>query len=475
MRRVINPLVDYSKDFVGNFDPNVLPAAFVAFVESHPDRDMRDHQWLAAAMNEQRELELEDLEGVEPIDGALRELEGTDGAVNNGEADGRRFAVVGDIGVLNQSVRPRGTVNRNKWALRTFQEWITARGSTVAVKPITEFTIEEINTTLGRFIHEVRKVNGDRYPGGSLVSIAAGLQAVIREANPTVDLFKSAELRPFRDSLDAAMKLSTAAGSSLNAKPAGILCVSDEEKIWQSGVLGVDDPVRLTKTLFFLNGLHFALRGGVEHAGMLLTQLQVAVRENEECLVYKEATSKTNQGGLNDKRHKLVDRVYVPTEGNRICHLTAFKKFLKVRPSGVERFYLQPAKNWESNTVWFTSRPIGKNQLCKMMADITTDAGVPKLTNHSLRATCATRLYQAGVDEQIIMERTGHRSVEGVRAYKRTSMNLIKTSSLVVDGKVVPEVASDSRCGGHTFVFNNCTVVQNIGPTNVGVSPDGPV
>ena len=37
-------------------------------------------------------------------------------------------------------------------------------------------------------------------------------------------------------------------------------------------------------------------------------------------------------------------------------------------------------------------------------------------TNH-----CATRLYAAGAEEQLIMERTGHRSIEGVRSYKRTS------------------------------------------------------
>ena len=42
-------------------------------------------------------------------------------------------------------------------------------------------------------------------------------------------------------------------------------------------------------------------------------------------------------------------------------------------------------------------------------------------TNHSLRATTATRLFQAGVDEQLIMEKTGHHSLEGIRSYKRTS------------------------------------------------------
>ena len=43
-------------------------------------------------------------------------------------------------------------------------------------------------------------------------------------------------------------------------------------------------------------------------------------------------------------------------------------------------------------------------------------------TNHSLRATTATRLHQsASVEEQEIMERTGHRSIETVRSYKRVS------------------------------------------------------
>ena len=42
-------------------------------------------------------------------------------------------------------------------------------------------------------------------------------------------------------------------------------------------------------------------------------------------------------------------------------------------------------------------------------------------TNHSLRATGATALYEAEVPEKIIQERTGHRSLEGLRVYERTS------------------------------------------------------
>ena len=38
-------------------------------------------------------------------------------------------------------------------------------------------------------------------------------------------------------------------------------------------------------------------------------------------------------------------------------------------------------------------------------------------TNHSLRVTTAM-LFQAGVEEQLIMSHTGHQSLDGVRTYK---------------------------------------------------------
>ena len=57
-----------------------------------------------------------------------------------------------------------------------------------------------------------------------------------------------------------------------------------------------------------------------------------------------------------------------------------------------------------------------------MMSTLRTKAGIKGFkTNHSLRATAASRLYHHGIDEQLKMERTGHKSLDGVRSYKRTS------------------------------------------------------
>ena len=45
-------------------------------------------------------------------------------------------------------------------------------------------------------------------------------------------------------------------------------------------------------------------------------------------------------------------------------------------------------------------------------------------TNHSLRVTAATMMYDAQLDEATTMGRTGHWSVDGVRAYKQTTNRL---------------------------------------------------
>ena len=54
--------------------------------------------------------------------------------------------------------------------------------------------------------------------------------------------------------------------------------------------------------------------------------------------------------------------------------------------------------------------------------------------NHSLRATCASRMYDNNVPEQIIKETTGHKS-ECVRIYKRTSEVLKEVASKTVSGE----------------------------------------
>ena len=55
-----------------------------------------------------------------------------------------------------------------------------------------------------------------------------------------------------------------------------------------------------------------------------------------------------------------------------------------------------------------------------------------KISNHSLRATSATTMFQMGLPEKIIQERTGHRSLEALRTYERTNEDQHRAASKVL-------------------------------------------
>ena len=70
-------------------------------------------------------------------------------------------------------------------------------------------------------------------------------------------------------------------------------------------------------------------------------------------------------------------------------------------------------------TNWSQSKPIGHNPLSNTVKRLCASAGIDGFfTNHSLCRSCATCLFQEGIEEQVIMSRTGQKSLEGVRAYK---------------------------------------------------------
>ena len=78
--------------------------------------------------------------------------------------------------------------------------------------------------------------------------------------------------------------------------------------------------------------------------------------------------------------------------------------------------------------------PVGHNTLSRTVGRLCKQAGISGCkTSHLLRVTNATRLFQSGVDEQLIVSHTGHRSVDGVRSYKRISEDQKKSVSDVLN------------------------------------------
>ena len=78
-----------------------------------------------------------------------------------------------------------------------------------------------------------------------------------------------------------------------------------------------------------------------------------------------------------------------------------------------DAFYLKPVKKPRGST-WFAAVPVGVNTLSNVVRTVCQAAGSERyFTNHSLRATTATQLFD--VDEQLFMLKTD----DSVRSYKR--------------------------------------------------------
>ena len=205
------------------------------------------------------------------------------------------------------------------------------------------------------------------------------------------------------------------------------LTVDEEEMLWRKKILGDHSPQSLLYTVFFMIGFYFALRSGDEHRQLRYHPCQIKVVEKpgeRPYLVYTEDISKNRPGGLKGRKYKpKVVTHYANIENPSRCFVRIFKKYNSLCPPDRphDAFYLSPMKN-PTHDRWFSCVPVGRNKLANVVSTMCKLAGIGGYkTNHSLRATAATRLYSSGIDEQLVMERTGHRSTEGVRSYKRTS------------------------------------------------------
>jgi integrase len=142
-------------------------------------------------------------------------------------------------------------------------------------------------------------------------------------------------------------------------------------------------------------------------------------------LRYTEDISKNHQGGIKQKNinAKIVD-AYANEANPERCIVRLYEKYVFLCPPQGKRpadaFYLRPLTKPQQNQ-WFSNAAVGINKLTSVIKDLCQRAGLGGFrSNHSLRATAATRLYDK-FDEKTVCETTGHRSL-AVREYERTSI-----------------------------------------------------
>ena len=386
-----------------------------------------------------------------------------------------------ELQYAKENAEPITTKNSNKWALSIWNEWSKNRianyGEGPGVLPHLLPNKEALDQWMSKFILEIRRLDGEEYPPNTIYQITCGIMRNIRKFCPEINFFKDVEFHSFRTILDSEMKRLKASGLGI-VKRVEPISFNEEEKLWSNNVLGSTSPQVLLNTVIYMCGVYFALRSGKEHRDLQFDQIRIeATPSGKRCIKYTENASKNNPGGL--KHRKIEPKTVVHFENSSDpdrCFIRLVEQYISHCPTTENRkskaFYLTPLKK-PKNDIWYSPVPVGHNTLANTMKRLCKEAGLEGYkTNHSLRVTAATRLYNAGVDEQLIMQRTGHRSIEGVRIYKRTSEQQQEDVSSLLeskpssnakrfkktqdndDGSLLPESITLSNCSHISITIN---------------------
>jgi hypothetical protein len=231
------------------------------------------------------------------------------------------------------------------------------------------------------------------------------------------------------------MKQCSADGVSIKSKMPVKEGITEEEEgiFWNKHLLGCHTSASLLYTVYFYNGKLFGLRSQ-EHRNLRYVNFKI----ESNCIIFDESISKTYHGGLKDLKYTpcVVKHVCCGENedvGHFRCLVHCYTKYLgsiEALSKEIEAFYFKPHVN--GHVIRFQRSPVGVNTLNKILPEkLCGGAGIKRKTSHSLRITCATRLFQESVEEGLIRERTGHRSDALFRYERKSEEQEIRVSSIL--------------------------------------------
>jgi hypothetical protein len=291
---------------------------------------------------------------------------------------------------------------------------------------------------------EAKKSDGSFYPPSSLRSLVCGLNRVLQKNRAPFSVVDKNDHR-FRDLIKTLDSLSSdlhRQGVGAVKHSAKVIDPNHEDVFWREGLLGYSTPKVLQRTVFFYVGLNFVLRGVQEQHDLVPLQFtrvpqDRTVYDPSVYYEYVEFVSKNNQHRFKDinMKNKNVRAYALP--GNERCIVRLLDTYLAMLPPDCAYLYMRPLEKFPSRS---KKRAVTKRVGIKgVLPELSEKSGVGvHYTNHSLRATAITRMFNSGVPEKVIAENSGHRSTKALRCYERTSEDLQQAVTKVINNPTNP-------------------------------------
>ena len=162
---------------------------------------------------------------------------------------------------LGERFVSKNTAVSTKWAVSNFESWRESRNSRAGDVPDSELVPANclqssdsnlLNKWLSVFVVETRKQDGEPYSPKSLYLLLSGILRHMRSLNPACPNFLNTEdhqFSRFHHTLDNVLRKLRSDGVGV-PKQAEVFTKEDEESLWLSGILTVDNPKGLLRAVF---------------------------------------------------------------------------------------------------------------------------------------------------------------------------------------------------------------------------------
>ncbi|XP_071560757.1 zinc finger MYM-type protein 4 isoform X2 [Temnothorax nylanderi] len=242
-----------------------------------------------------------------------------------------------------------------------------------------QLTADELNYSLCLFVKEVRKPNGAEYAPDTIYYLCLGIQQYLFENNRIDNIFTDSYYEKFTDCLNEVAKKF----SVLYNDAQYIVTRVEEEHLWECKQLGAHSPHVLLSTLMFFNTKHFNLVTVEEHMQLSFSHIMKHWKRNpaaQPTAVAGKVPGSRNvllrfyppQSALANSRKKKVYEQQENEENPLRCPVKLYEFYLSKCPESVKTrndvFYLLPERSCVPDSpVWYSTSPLAKEQLIKML------------------------------------------------------------------------------------------------------------
>ena len=346
--------------------------------------------------------------------------------------------------------RPENTVEKTEYDLPVWKRFFLEVGE---ARKIEEIPAEELNILICQFLMEIKKKDGGSYEPATLQSFQRSLQQYLKDKNSKLNILKNREFLKSREVLLSKKKQLVFEEARVNRPYAAKeLSNAEEDLSFRTGEFGAENP----------EALHARDKSKKINWGDIV--LQIDNETGEEFLIWKSERGSKTRRGNGDTR---ASNPTAQATNNERCPVFYYKEFKGHRPEEMNSaFYL--AINYRrrpGSNIWYMRAPLGKNEIGKLMKTAAQSAGLQgNFTNHTVRKTCISRLMDAEVPVNYVVQLSGHRNLKSLDSYLAASADHRRKMSLILSRS-----GQESTQTSTVSVHENTTLPANL-PKDVSKS-----